>query len=1323
MRRNATKVAAVVMSLAVTMTSVNLPTTAAAATKKVKLKVGKKTLTVGQTTTLKVTKGGKAVKATFKSSNAKVAKVVTKSGKSTKIKALKKGTAKITATYAKKKYTCKITVKAKKVTTPTTAPTVEPTVAPTATPVIDVPTTAPATDAALETKKNVDKIEFRLTNAYDENHQDTVLVGTNAYLKARALDKDGKPVANVPITVSEKVLVLGPAGNTMEAYTLMTDSEGYATFIWGYEKTKDDSNHHVIDAMRNDLIQSSKLTATVAGSNVATDITLKFAAIRIESEDSRDDGDHLVDVVNNYEDKDRKDVRKGLSKADYASRDVSETFVKNNATGAYEKRRSSEYVSSQKVSNATTDNSVTFSSAAYLVLPSDDKISNAADIVVPCNEEIAKNYGNYEGKEWKKAVEDVSAAKLKYATVVFDKINISAHTQLKLQAFLVKDPKAEKLFDENNLAVKGTDEDKSIKTEKFGENGLALNNYSWQIPLNDKEEGYLVVRAIITSKGQVNVNNNEGIVVNKIVGVYNESGKNTDIVGEKLDDVKVSWSVDNNVSYTIPADVPAEIKDLLDAQKYYDNGNTETSTLGAKKFTYKYTLPSFPHTGNAIVTVYNQKGQVYTYYSLDTVNNGSNQNVIKNKNRKEYLDSYVVNYLLQKMDSNQKKSYDNGSEVDVVYDDKNNSVSVEKDFSDGSMIVYATSKYKTWKNALNNTSEFDNYYISEMKSYSNLYELSAAETKQLSKEQLSKFDADAEGKRITVDSTTTGISHIVGTIETTNKDVKIDAANQKVYTSVQWNPINVNNDKTAIGYAFKGQNIKVVAQLKDTNGNDVNISNQSINFEAVKANGSNQTLVAGQAYGIKTVNGSDDDDNNVKVISISNQGKTDAKGQVEMVVSSEDVAQLLDIVATTNSGYNVSFSLNGKDTNSKFLELYWLDLDLLYTDCVTEDNSAVTSATDFDHTEKITPDVGGKWSYAVQLVSKKTVDEKKKVVSDVVSHSSRSELKDHTIENIKGVETKVSMLEDSTGSYTTGVNSVISASEKAGEAKALLQIVPNSVKENASVEFKKGNDVKANCYYAGSDSTSIDKRFRFNITWKEGELAQTKFLLPTGKYVHDNNDNITKPVDVYFQVADTYGNPLSGREVVMTATDKATLNNLDSYTATTDNKGMVKATLSAPAGGVKTTIVSATVDGKTYKQAYEWRKDTDEFVCTKAEYNESAKQLVLTFNDEVYKANDTEAILKSVLKENSGDTNEDRAIQFSPNGTLTGADVKTFNAKDVSISGRTVKITLPDTFKESISNQSKFSIDLSEIEVDGVKFEIASAETGARLTGKTITIG
>lgn len=149
MRRNATKVAAAVLSLAVTMTSVNLPTTAAAATKKVKLNKTKATLTVGKSTTLKVTKGGKKVNATFTSSNKKIATVGKKTGK---VVAKKKGTCKITAKYAGKKYTCKITVKSKATTptkapTVTTAPTAAPTTAPTATPTVAptaTPTAAPA---------------------------------------------------------------------------------------------------------------------------------------------------------------------------------------------------------------------------------------------------------------------------------------------------------------------------------------------------------------------------------------------------------------------------------------------------------------------------------------------------------------------------------------------------------------------------------------------------------------------------------------------------------------------------------------------------------------------------------------------------------------------------------------------------------------------------------------------------------------------------------------------------------------------------------------------------------------------------------------------------------------------------------------------------------------------------------------------------------------------------------------------------------------------------------------------------------------------------
>lgn len=104
---------------------------------KIKINKTKATIYVGKTVQLKM-KGTKK-KVTWKSSNKKVATVTSKG----KVKGVKKGTATITAKVNKKKYTCKVTVKAKEVkvtstpkpsvtTKPTSAPT--PTVKPTTTP-------------------------------------------------------------------------------------------------------------------------------------------------------------------------------------------------------------------------------------------------------------------------------------------------------------------------------------------------------------------------------------------------------------------------------------------------------------------------------------------------------------------------------------------------------------------------------------------------------------------------------------------------------------------------------------------------------------------------------------------------------------------------------------------------------------------------------------------------------------------------------------------------------------------------------------------------------------------------------------------------------------------------------------------------------------------------------------------------------------------------------------------------------------------------------------------------------------------------------------
>lgn len=85
---------------------------AEAKSRKTKLNNNKITLTVGNSKKIKLSNNSKKVKWT--TSNKKVVKITKKSRKYVKVKALKAGTAKITAKVGTKKYVCKVTVKAKK---------------------------------------------------------------------------------------------------------------------------------------------------------------------------------------------------------------------------------------------------------------------------------------------------------------------------------------------------------------------------------------------------------------------------------------------------------------------------------------------------------------------------------------------------------------------------------------------------------------------------------------------------------------------------------------------------------------------------------------------------------------------------------------------------------------------------------------------------------------------------------------------------------------------------------------------------------------------------------------------------------------------------------------------------------------------------------------------------------------------------------------------------------------------------------------------------------------------------------------------------------
>ncbi len=91
-----------------------LPGMAAEAKTKPKLAAKKKTVTAGQTYKLKLKGVSKKAKVKWKTNKKSVVSIAKKKGNIVTLKAKKKGTAVVTATYKKKKYQCRITVKAKK---------------------------------------------------------------------------------------------------------------------------------------------------------------------------------------------------------------------------------------------------------------------------------------------------------------------------------------------------------------------------------------------------------------------------------------------------------------------------------------------------------------------------------------------------------------------------------------------------------------------------------------------------------------------------------------------------------------------------------------------------------------------------------------------------------------------------------------------------------------------------------------------------------------------------------------------------------------------------------------------------------------------------------------------------------------------------------------------------------------------------------------------------------------------------------------------------------------------------------------------------------
>ncbi len=1065
MRKNATKIAAMMLSLALTVTSVNIPTTSSAAAK-VKLNSTKATLYVGgssakKTKTLKATFNGKKVKATFTSSNSKVAKVAKKTGKVT---AVKKGSATITAKYKGKKAKAKITVKQYVTGVTTSQDVVELKVGEH----IDLSkliTVSPAnannkavsyksddslvaavngngtvlkgvnkgttsirvaakdgskqyTDVRVNVTKGADapdvsdapavpgkeakNVEISLENPFSADYKDTVLVGTNAQLKVRLTDEDGKPVANTEVVLGAKSL---DALNTAYTYAFRnlsdsakrTDADGYVTFVYGLGITHDQYNKP-IDATRTEYVSSYKLTAS-ATNGVQASVDVKFGALDSDSITN-------VDVLNNNPDK--KGYTAEAPTQDDGGMAFSKTTASRLGTGT-----SVEYVSSQTVSSVDGSHKVGITSGVpQLILPG-AKTTEASDIKEVVSFDTGK-YSTYTTAHWAKVIDSVKASRLQYATVNFGKLSLSKYTRFAVQAYIVTDP-ANPTVGATAIDLNGNQAGNAYIVSGQKVSG----DFAVQIPIDEKADGYLYVTAQVQSKGQVNTDVNEGFTVKNVLGVHRKGAIGRE--GVALKDVTVQWAKDEEATYTLEQQLTSGIvKQTLDTKYAGDN----------KAYTYWYRVPAFPRTGNAIIRVLDSQNKVVDYYAIPTIN---------------------------KANATLPTGYEN---VNIMDDS------------------------------------------------ANLHRISEKEATNLNAGTV----VSTEAGYAEVDSNDSGITHVVGTLTSTNPEIVIDPTNSKVYSSVHWNPVPVAAavETHARGAAIVGQQIVLKAQLADKNGNPVAVRNQPVKFfwdglEITKA----MNTVGDAAL--------------IKVDEVTNE-----LGQAELVLTSAKktaVARISTQTGTTGSGYQLGYVLGGKTVTAPHVDLYWLDANLYFEPDANTTESVSTStgqpAVVTSSQISVRPTVNEHWAYEVRTSG------------DIQNACDLAAGNYNTVE-ITGLNIGTTVGIGSKGTVTDNANGKANVtSTVAGKTQLVNVLNRSSIGTDMTFTAKSTDAWRApiTLDYVGTGTPTLDKKLTLDVDWTAG-VPTADFIVPTSDKA-DIVEARANGVDVYVQVHDANGNVLKDKKVTM----------------------------------------------------------------------------------------------------------------------------------------------------------------------------------------------
>lgn len=441
-------------------------------------------------------------------------------------------------------------------------------------------------------------VTLKMANNYTDNsgitYPNTVLVGTGAVINIQ-VKKDGVPLGQEPI----KLELIANSGNAPECFeaTLkssdgLTRDDGTATAVVDLKEDYDDLNS------LSEIYQNYTLKVTAQSVNEYDEISVSFASIQLNGitvENNDPASVHYGQNLITPAPKVREQLGDGISVT--KSTEIIDDDVRRAVDG-----KKIEYVSSQQ-DTEVQDHTVYFDATPVLLLPAEEKGSENDSYIWNTGKTVEKChvYNEATNEETSVEITDVPGG-LQHITLYFNKLKLSKYTAIYVDIYSKNDGTL--LHHQEITSNNNKDTSSTVQVEQ-----------QFDVPSR-------IVISMVT-QGQVDTSN-EGYVLTMIEAPYITKTR-TDAVEWPLMNA-VTWEkVDIFDNYTSKEISEEEAKKYLpddaESQKMYFSNDSDY------KYTYKYSLPPFPKTGNAIFSV-ETKTQTY-YLAYPTVKDSeTNVNVL-----------------------------------------------------------------------------------------------------------------------------------------------------------------------------------------------------------------------------------------------------------------------------------------------------------------------------------------------------------------------------------------------------------------------------------------------------------------------------------------------------------------------------------------------------------------------------------------------------------------------------------------------------------------------------------------------------------------------